>query len=68
MDAPIDFMSYIDNSDAGISAVTVKENEGLEINILATEETFKNCLEMFQEFIECTAFVNQRFIETHLER
>ena len=62
MDAWIDCMSYIDDPGAGMSAVTVGKNESLDINVLGTEDAFKHCLEIFQAFIECTGFVNQRFI------
>ncbi|MEW6331762.1 MAG: barstar family protein [Pseudomonadota bacterium] len=65
MDAWIDCMSYIDDPDAGMSSVTVKSGECLEIVLLGTEVAIKNCPEVSQGFIECTAFVNKRFMESN---
>jgi len=65
LDAWIDCMSYIDDPEAGMSTVTVESGESLEINIIGTEEAFKNCPEIFQAFLECSTFVNQRFIEAN---
>ena len=64
MDAWIDCMSYIDEPESGMSSVTVNEGECLEIKIKGTESAFKDSQEIFQAFIECSAFVNQRFIES----
>lgn len=63
MNAWIDCMSYIDDPDSGMSSVTVKPGESLEIVVLGTESAIKSCSEIFQIFIECTVIVNQRFIK-----
>lgn len=65
MNAWIDCMSCIDDPDSGMSSVTVKPGESLEILVLGTEIAIKNCSEVFQGFIECAAFVNQRFIDSN---
>ncbi|HET7831530.1 MAG TPA: barstar family protein [Gallionella sp.] len=62
MDAWIDCMSCIDDPDAGMSAVTVKSDESLEIVLLSIETAIKSCPDVFQGFLKCVAFVNQRFI------
>ena len=64
MDAWIDCMSYIDDPNAGMSSVTVKPGESLEIVLLGTEVAIRNWPEVFQGFIEFTAFVNNRFRES----
>ena len=64
MDAWIDCMSYINDPDAGMSKLVVKTGENLEINVAGTEDAFRQCPELFQAFLECTAFVNQRFIDS----
>jgi hypothetical protein len=64
MDAWIDCMSYIDDPEAGMSSLTVKPGETLEIELQGTEKLISIRAKIFQEFLLCTAFVNQRFIET----
>ncbi len=63
MDAWIDCMSYIDEPKAGMSSVTVLPGESLDMVLVGTEAAVHNCPEVFLDFLECTAFVNQRFIE-----
>ncbi len=65
MNAWIDCMSYIDDPDAGMSSVTVKPGESLEIVLVGTEAAIKSCPDVFHGFIECAAFVNQRFMESN---
>lgn len=65
MNAWIDCMSYIDDADSGMSSVIVRPGESLEIIILGTKDGIENCSEVFQAFIECVAFTNQRFIESN---
>jgi RNAse (barnase) inhibitor barstar len=62
-DAWIDCMSCIDAPEAGMSIMAVKSGESLEIIILGIEAAIKSCPEVFQEFVECIAFVNHRFAE-----
>ena len=64
MDAGIDCMSYIDDPDAEMSSLTVIPGETLEIELQAAEQLIANQAEIFQEFVLCSAFVNQRFIKT----
>ena len=63
MNAWIDCMSYLDTTD---SRITLSPCESLEIEILNSEYAIKNCTKIFQTFIECTAFVNKRYLESDL--
>ncbi len=65
MDAWIDCMSYIDDPEAGMSTVTINRGESLDIILHGTEAGWKNCPEVLQGLLECTAFVNRRFIEAN---
>lgn len=62
MNAWIDCLSYVDDSNAGMSAVTIKPGESLDIIVSGVEAAFVACPEIVRSFFECTAFVNQRFI------
>ena len=63
MNAWIDCMSYIDDPESGMSSVTVDSGGNLEIIASHIETTSKDHPEILQGFIECTAFVNQSFVE-----
>ena len=61
----IDCMSYIDDKDAGMSKVTVKPGESLDIIVTGTEKAIESTSEVFLGFIDIVAAVNQRFIESN---
>jgi hypothetical protein len=62
MDAWIDCMSYL-GEDAGMTRFHLADGESLHIEISATE-SFKGRLpEIFDALVECSAFVNRRYIE-----
>lgn len=63
MNAWIDCMTYIDDTEAGMSKVLIKKNASLEILVQGFEKALKANEEIVKAFLECTAFVNQRFIE-----
>ncbi len=63
----IDCMSGIDDKEAGMSEITVKPNETLNIIVKGTEKATENTTEVYLGFMECVAFVNQRFIESGSE-
>lgn len=63
-DAWIDCMSYIDDKDAGMSKITVKSGESLDIVVAGTEKAIESKSEVFFGFIDIVAAVNQRFIES----
>ena len=65
MDAWIDCMSYIDDPSSGMSEITVSSNENLNIITVGIENLSKNYPEILKAFIECTAFVNQRFLQSN---
>jgi len=65
MDAWIDCMYCIDKPETEMTRVTVNPGESLEIMIFGTEAAWKRCPEVLQKLLECTAFVNRRFIESN---
>ena len=64
MNAWIDCMSYIDDPESGMSEITIKQNQSLNILVAGTEKAFETCPEIIKEFFICTSFVNKRFIES----
>ena len=64
MNAWIDCMSYLDDSDAGMSKVNVEIGEVLVICLSGGSNLRKRCPELFDALIDCSAFVNYRRIET----
>jgi RNAse (barnase) inhibitor barstar len=65
MNAWIDCMSDIDAPADGMSKVTVSKNQALDIIVNDIEKAVKTCPEVLQGFTKCTAFVNQRFIDSN---
>lgn len=63
-DAWIDCMSYIDDPDSGMSKITVKENESLEIIAVNIEDATANAPDVVLGFVELVAIVNQRFVDS----
>ena len=63
MNAWIDCMSYVDDPGAGMSRVVINEGEVLELEIRGTEKLAKSHPDIAAALLECTGFVNQRFIE-----
>jgi hypothetical protein len=61
MDAWIDCMSYIDEPGAGMSQVTVKLGETLELK--GVRQFGEKCPDILCELVLCSGFVNERFIE-----
>ncbi len=62
-DAWIDYMSRIDNPKAGLSEITVKPGESLDIKLVGAEAAMEKTPELILDFLECTAYVNERFEE-----
>ncbi len=62
MDAWIDCMSYL-NEDAGMTRFHLAEGEMLHIELSATESFNHRLPEIFDALVECSAFVNQRYVE-----
>ena len=60
----IDCMSFIDDKNSGMSKITVKHGESLNIIITGTEKTIGTAYDVLEGFIEIVAIVNQRFIES----
>jgi hypothetical protein len=62
MNAWIDCLSYLDEGGAGMSAFTVHGEEHLIVEIPGAEALRERAPDVFQDMIECTAFVNQRYV------
>jgi len=63
MNAWIDCMTYVDDSSAGMSAVTVPPGEVLTLEIEDVTSFSLRCPEQFESLIDCAAFVNWRRLE-----
>jgi Barstar (barnase inhibitor) len=63
MNAWIDCLSYLKGND-GMTKYCLEKDEILHIEISETEDFNKRQSEIFDALIECTAFVNQRYLET----
>ena len=62
MNAWNDCMSYLDE-DAGMTRFLLSQGEALHIEITDTESFNSRLPEILDALIECSAFVNQRYIE-----
>jgi hypothetical protein len=62
MDAWIDCLTYLDEDD-GMSQVAVELGGRLEIEVMDTIVFTERVPDVFQAFVECTAYVNIRHIE-----
>ncbi len=62
MDAWIDCMSYLDE-DAGMTRFNLAEGEMLHIEVSAPESFNRRLPKIFDVLVECSAFVNQRYVE-----
>jgi hypothetical protein len=60
MNAWIDCMSYLDDSSARMTKISVTSDEMCVIEISSSEDFSKRLPEIFSTLVECTAFVNQR--------
>jgi RNAse (barnase) inhibitor barstar len=59
MNAWIDCLTYVRDGD-GMSRFVLGETESLVIEVLNTETFKRQAPEVFDSFVECVAFVNQR--------
>ncbi|MEJ2210694.1 MAG: barstar family protein [Anaerolineae bacterium] len=64
MDAWIDCMSYLRDPDAGMSQITVGRGEQLMLEVVDSNGFRARCPEQFEALIECTAFVNRRYVSS----
>jgi len=62
MDAWIDCLSYIDEGD-GMSRLDLAPGEKLCIEVPDVEQLRSRVPDVFADFIDCTAFVNQRHVQ-----
>ncbi len=63
MNAWIDCMSYLHDEDAGMTRFNLDVTETLNIEIAAIESLNVRCPEIVDALIECSAFVNKRYLE-----
>jgi hypothetical protein len=62
MNAWIDCLSYLDQEDR-MSRFTLGKGEVLHIEISDTEDFNSRLPEIFDALVECSAFVNRRYID-----
>jgi RNAse (barnase) inhibitor barstar len=60
MDAWIDRMSSLDDAGAGMSRLTVLPGELFHLEVADAKDFQQRLPEIFEAFIDCTAFVNRR--------
>ncbi|HEU4339474.1 MAG TPA: barstar family protein [Planctomycetota bacterium] len=63
MDAWNDCMTYLDDPEAGMSAVHVPRGGFLTLQLDHVQDFKKRCPELYTDVIECSAFVNWRRME-----
>ena len=63
MNAWIDCLTYLNEND-GMSGFHLAEGETLTIEILDTEAFNSRVPEIFKALIDCTAFVNRRYLKS----
>jgi len=62
MDAWIDCLTYLDEKD-GMSRFSLAKEEMLHIEISDTEDFNSRLPEIFDALVECSAFVNRRYVD-----
>ena len=62
MNAWIDCLTYLNEED-GMSRFRLARGEMLHIEVSDTEDFNSRLPEIFDAFVECSAFVNRRYIE-----
>jgi hypothetical protein len=62
MDAWIDCLSYLAEDD-GMTGFILSKDERLHIEITNTEDFNSRLPEIFDALVECSAFVNNRYVE-----
>jgi hypothetical protein len=63
MDAWIDCMTSLDDSDAQLSTTRVEPGEVLVLQLDHVNDFCERCPEQYRAIVECSAFVNWRRIE-----
>ena len=63
MDAWIDCMTYLDDPDAGMTAVYAPAGGVVALQLEDADAFVRRCPELYDAIVECTAFVNWRRIE-----
>jgi hypothetical protein len=63
MDAWIDCMTYLDDDAPGMTSLRVSAGDVVAICISRVKEFKKNCPDIYDALVECSAFVNYRRIE-----
>lgn len=63
MNAWIDCMTYVDDPTAGMTSVLVAKGEQLTLEIPGSMALKERAPDVFDALIECSAAVNERFIE-----
>lgn len=64
LNAWIDCLTYLDEDDCGMANVVLKNEEMLQIEVIDSSAFKFRFPEIFDALVECTEFVNQRYIES----
>jgi hypothetical protein len=62
MDAWIDCVSSLDCEESGLSRLTIGAGERVFIEFTGTEAFNSRTPELFDALVECSAFVNERYV------
>lgn len=60
LDAWIDCMTYVDDPDSGLSAITVAKGDVLILRVDHVDDLQRRCPEQYRALLECAAIVNRR--------
>lgn len=63
MDAWIECMSELDDAEDGITEFKLAPGEMLRLEVAGVESFARRAPEVLEDFIVCTAFVNQLYLE-----
>ncbi|MEM1057357.1 MAG: barstar family protein [Bacteroidota bacterium] len=63
MDAWIDCLGHLDDPEAGMSEVTVREGEVLVLELAGALDFAYRCPDIWEDLIDGAAFVNQRRVD-----
>jgi len=64
MNAWVDCMTYLDDSDAGMTSITVAKGDLLILRIDDAFDFRHRCPDQYDALVECAAFVNYRRVAT----
>jgi len=63
MDSWIDYMTHVDEPETGMTKTTLDVGESLLLEITESRAFKGRCRDQFDALVECSAIVNQRFLD-----